>query len=80
MACRRLNVQVPAPANVSFGTVDPQTGTWEYKDKALGAGVEVGPDGAALITRPANAPQASLTGIPLAALTSRRATLCMHAR
>ena len=47
---RRLIVQVPAVAPVPFGTVNPQTGTWEYKNKALGAGVEIGPNGASLIT------------------------------
>ena len=46
---RRVIVQVPAVAPVPFGTVDSQTGTWEYKNKALGAGVEVGPNGASLV-------------------------------
>lgn len=44
-------MSVPTPSNVQFGTVDPNTGTWEYTDKSLGAGVEVGPNGAALLSR-----------------------------
>ncbi|CAL8471037.1 g10579 [Coccomyxa elongata] len=48
---QRVYVSVPAPSNVNFGTVDPQTGTWEYTDKSLGAGVEVGPKGASILSR-----------------------------
>lgn len=47
---RRVNVNVPVPQNVQFGTVDPQTGTWELTDKSLGAGVAVGPNGAQILT------------------------------
>jgi hypothetical protein len=35
---------------MEFGTVDPQTGTWELTDKSLGAGLAVGPDGAQILT------------------------------
>jgi hypothetical protein len=31
--------------------VDPKTGTWQYTDKSLGAGVQVGPNGATLLSR-----------------------------
>ena len=48
--CRRVNVTVPTPQNVQFGTVDPNTGTWELTDKSLGAGVAIGPNGAQLLT------------------------------
>ena len=48
--CRRVNVNVPVPQNLHFGTVDPKTGTWELMDKSLGAGVAVGPHGAQLLT------------------------------
>ncbi|EIE20121.1 hypothetical protein COCSUDRAFT_48615 [Coccomyxa subellipsoidea C-169] len=48
---QRVYVSVPAPSNVNFGTVDPQTGTWAYTDKSLGAGVEVGPNGASILSR-----------------------------
>lgn len=48
---RRVYVSVPAPSQVNFGTVDPQTGTWAYTDKSLGAGVEVGPSGASILSR-----------------------------
>ncbi len=44
-------MSVPAPSNVEFGTVDPQTGTWEYTDKSIGAGVQVGPNGASVLSR-----------------------------
>ncbi len=69
-------MEVPTPANVSFGTVNPKTGTWVYKDKALGAGVAIGPDGAALLTGNATTVQSSV--LPSHACTKTTAWLAVR--
>lgn len=62
--CRRVNVNVPVPQNLQFGTVDPKTGTWELTDKSLGAGVAVGPHGAQLLTATPSTVRTSAVGTP----------------